>query len=392
MKKFIYLCGMMLLCMNVMAQIDPYDQNWKPILIEDFSTPSRFWIDSSFLSSDSIWKAYSSNVIHGDSAHHEKMIYQYSQCHFNDADGYLELVAEYDTNGRIPRHEYALPYTVHNYPTYSDLYYFSGRIDHFDKHGADSSKYRYGYFEIRCKLPVHSGAISSFWLWNAKPSCFYEEIDIFEFSWEFEDPVATWQNNPHPHGAGNPYCFSSGLYYCDTANFHGEGTSKARVFPMINDSLSHWHKFSCEWMPELILWDCDGNLVDEYHTPDSIPHHPLTLKTNYGIDKYALENHQHYHKPVWKGCDTMTIDYIKVYQLNWECSTEEVITQQSDLDSFDFGVKKSITITSTIEPVCIESTDKVTFRTSDSFIITGPFQVDSGGELTVIMQSCPNDE
>jgi len=386
MRKIVYLCVIMMLCLNVMAQFDQFDKNWKPKLIEDFITPGRYWIDSSFLSSDSVWKAYSSGITHGNN----KMIYQYSQCHFNDTEGYMELVAEYDSTGRIPAHNYDLPYTIHNYPTDTNLHYFSGRIDHYDKRGADSAKYKYGYFEIRCKLPIHEGAFPAFWLWDANTNQrYYEEIDIFEFSWEFEDDTASWQPNPHPHGAGNPYCFTSGIYYCDTANYIGHETSQARVFPMINDSLSHWHRFSCEWMPEHILWYCDGELVDEYRNPDSIPHHPLTLKANYAIDKYALEGHQHNADPMWMGQDTMFIDFIKVYQLAWDCDTDEVITRQSELDNFDFAVKKSIAITSTFEAVEVDSTDKMTFRTTDSFEITGPFQVNSGGEMTVIIQQCP---
>jgi hypothetical protein len=39
MKKIIYLCAMMLLCLNMMAQIDPYDKNWDTIVFDDFSTP-----------------------------------------------------------------------------------------------------------------------------------------------------------------------------------------------------------------------------------------------------------------------------------------------------------------------------------------------------------------
>ena len=386
MKKISFLLILTLASFGMMAQIDSYDQNWKPKLIEDFNTLGRYWIDSSFLTSDSVWKAYSSGLTHGKN----KMIYQYSQCHFNGTKGYMELIAEYDSTGRIPAHNYDLPYTVHHYPTYDDLHYFSGRIDHFDKHGADSAKFRYGYFEIRCKLPIHRGAFPAFWLWSAHTSQrYYEEIDIFEFSWEFEDDSATWQPNPHPHGAGNPYCFTSGIYYCDTANYSGNGTSQARLFPMVNDSLSHWHTFSCEWMPEHILWYCDGNLVDSYYNPDSIPHHPLALKANYGVDKYALFNHQHYGIPEWMGSDTMTIDYIKVYQLDWDCNTDEIISQQSELDSFDFAVKKSIIISSTIEPVSMGTYEKKTFRATDSFEITGPFQVNSGGEMTVIMQQCP---
>ena len=161
---------------------------------------------------------------------------------------------------------------------------------------------------------------------------------------------------------------------------------------MINDSLNHWHTFSCEWLPDHILWYCDGNLVGEYHHPDSIPCHPLTLKANYAIDRYALQGYHSGNIPEWLGSDAMTIDYIKVYQLNWQCDIDEEIARQFDLEHFDYAVKKSIAITSSIEPISIGNSEKVTFRATDSFEITGPFQVDNGGELTIIMQSCPYPE
>ena len=85
----------------------------------------------------------------------------------------------------------------------------------------------------------------------------------------------------------------------------------------------------------------------------------------------------------------MVIDYIRVYQLKWDCNTDETIMSQTDLDNFDFKVKKSITITPSIGEVVIGNTDKVTFRVADSFEITGPFQADNGCEFTVILQDCP---
>ena len=158
---------------------------------------------------------------------------------------------------------------------------------------------------------------------------------------------------------------------------------------MINDSLSHWHTFACEWLPDHIIWYCDGNLVNEYHNPDSIPNHPLTLKVGYGIDRYAMQGNNPESIPHWTDSSSLVIDYIKVLQLGWDCSHEEVIESQSDLADFDYKVKKSISIISSIDDVEICNTDKVTFRATDSFTITGPFQVDSGGEMTVITQSCP---
>lgn len=85
----------------------------------------------------------------------------------------------------------------------------------------------------------------------------------------------------------------------------------------------------------------------------------------------------------------MVIDYINVYQLNWDCSTEEIIARQSDLNNFNYAVKKSIEISSSIEPVFVQNIDKLTFRATDSFEITGPFQTEVGSEFTVIIQDCP---
>jgi hypothetical protein len=113
------------------------------------------------------------------------------------------------------------------------------------------------------------------------------------------------------------------------------------------------------------------------------------LKTSYQIDNYALQGHNSQNPPKWKGEGSLVIDYINVYQLKWDCDTDEVIAQQDDLDDFVFAVKKSISVTSSIEPVKISNTNKVTFRSTDFFEITGPFQVDIGGKMTVIMQSCP---
>ena len=76
----------------------------------------------------------------------------------------------------------------------------------------------------------------------------------------------------------------------------------------------------------------------------------------------------------------------------WDCDKDETITCQSDLDGFEYGVKKSVAITSTVDEPIIGNTDKITFRVSDSFEIAGPFQVESGAEFTIIRQDCPNND
>lgn len=390
----------------MMAQIDQYDLNWIPIVQDSFNTPNRQF-DSTFREPLGKWIAFSPRLCPSGVTKFERhSIYQWNHCVFDPVNSVLRINSEYirDTPIRCdeqPRYYDIPPYSFgRSFWCDADrdyLYYYSGMIESLPI--VDTSyigirpplfgQFRYGYFEIRCQIPVHRGSKSAFWLWDAQKNDYYEEIDVFEFSWGFEDSLVSGYHNPHPHGAGHPCCFTSGLYFNKESGSLDPGSSQAREFLMIGDSLSHWHTFSCEWMPDHVYWYCDGEMVDRYENPDSIPSHPMTLKTCYKINRYAMRGNNLDGAPEWKEGGTMVIDYINVYQLKWDCNKDELITCQNDLMGFDYKVKKSIAITSTSGSVSIGNTDKVTFRTTDSFEITGPFQVDSGGELTVIMQSCP---
>ena len=208
MKKFVYLCGMMLLCMNMMAQIDLNDRNWKNVLDEQFDEDSSYWLwdHESFLNlGDHSWMGYLGGNLAPPG---EYEIYQFNNCQISTIEYYKKRYVQNE----------------------------------------DERKFLYGYFEIRCK--------------------------------------------------------------------HGEAT--------------------------------------------------------------------------WQGPDEMVIDHIKVYQLIWDCNKDETITCQSDLEGFEYAVKKSVTITSsTDEPIITRNNDKTTFRVTDSFEILGSFEVTSEAEFTVITQSCP---
>ena len=392
MKKTLLFSAYIWLSLVMSAQTPPVDDNWIISVNEDFTKNGRTWISWNFYSSDAVIRAYPGDgVTHGS----ECQVYQFNNCRFNDLDDVMELVAEYDTYGKIANHDYLLPTWMHTYPSSNELYYFSGEIDYIDRshRTPEEGIFLYGYFEIRCKLPTHKGAFPAFWLHAANDVSFndkfYEEIDIFEYSWNLGDPNSTaWGiQNPNSTYAGDPKVFTTGIYHNLTGQSINFATdSYARNYPFVPSNtgdLNDWHVYSCEWMPDHVYWYLDGNLVNSYTDQNHIPRHPMILKTNYAIDNYCSHNGS-----LWMASDTMTIDYIKVYGLNWDCDTEEIITSQSELDNFDFGVKKSIEISSPVSPITISSTDKKSFRATDYFQITGPFQTQYGGEFSVIIQDC----
>lgn len=402
MKKFLYLCGMMLMTTNMMAQIDPNDRNWVVVLEENFDEDASYWEWNrlSFANPSNTWRAYpGSGVTHAS----EHQVYQPSQCQIDVTNQQMKLVAEYDSQGRIGSNDYDLPpwmwetYGGEGYPSSEGLFYFSGEMDYVGATpplvSPDPGAFRYGYFEIRCKLPTHQGAFPAFWLFGASKDTadpYYEEIDIFEYSWALGDPNAHWLifDNPCPTGPGDKRIYSTAICHNllgDTLipDTDGYGLKYVRIQDNHED-IGGWHTYSCEWMPDHVYWYFDGELVNTYHDKTHIPKHHLTLKTNYAIDDY------YYHGGnTWLDSDTMAIDYIRVRQLGWDCGTDEAIACQSDLDGFDYKVKKSVAITSALEEVVVGNADKITFRVADSFEITGPFQVNSGCEFTVIRQDCP---
>lgn|GEM_PF-1750057 len=396
MKKYIYLCGMMLLSANMMAQIDLNDRNWNTVFYDDFTQVGRSWHRWTS-SPDKKWRAYPGyGVTCGANWYH---VYQYANSLFCPDEGVMKIIGRYcDT---ICYNNYPLPGWMHgNYPPCDSLFYFSGNLDA----NPDSMRFQYGYFEIRCKMPKHSGAHACFWLQSANkvsPDTFYEEIDIAEYSWSAGDPGATYLHvvNPNATVAGDPRFYSTAIIYNETGHLVYDTDIYTMSYPHIpngQEDVSGWHTYSCEWMPDHVYVYLDGNLVSSFFDKPHIPRHHLTLKASYGIDGYAVgrvkdEQGINHYFPEWMGNDTLTIDYIKVYQLDWDCGTDETITCQNDLNGFltHPSVKHSISVSSTNETITVNNTDKITFRVADSFEITGPFQANNGCEFTVIRQDCP---
>lgn len=410
MKKFIYLCGMMLICMDIMAQIDPYDRNWETVVFDDFDEPNRQF-DSTFQEPLRKWisfcpRLHPSGITkrNGSSLFYHQ-IYQSNHCSIDGDNGVLKLFSDFIGEEPVlcdeqPNYYYLPPHSFGKSfecdQLHDKLYYYSGMVEslpggygdtadiiEFDNNNRSlPGRFRYGYFEIRCKLPVHRGAFPAFWLWDAQQDeQYYESIDIMEYSWYFTDST---EYPSHNIGLG------SSRYYLNKIDYNQH--ERCKVFPEIpngEEDLTGWHTFSCEWLPESVTFYRDGKVTAKEEV--YVPSHYLTLKVNYAIDKYAMSGFDSESVPEWRNTDTMYVDYIKVFQLKWDCDTDEIITNQTELDTFNYGVKKSIDITSSQGNVSVGGTDKVTFRVTDTFEVTGPFQTDLGGELTIILQQCPEE-
>ena len=392
MKKFVYLCGMMLLSMNIMAQID-LSQGWSLVLDEQFSGSGRSW-DSTYLEkrpygipADSNWKCLwrvdIPESIDGVTKKNYFHAFQRSNTLFNNGvlnDNKMRLVAEYISGDTLVCDDirpigYEIPKgTGHHCDTVKkNTRYYSGNIQ------SRYQSYEYGYCEIECALPIHKGIHTSFWLYGERTDeaagyKYYEEIDIMEYS------HYDWEGDPHRG-------YSSGIWYKkqninDSLPPDHYGYRKFHMDASEPD-VNHMHTYGCEWMPNYIIFYRDGMVTHEFHDVQHIPQYSKYIKTGYYVDHRALDV-----SPFWLGPDTLSINYIKVYKLNTDCATDEYVQTLQQLNQIN-SMKRSITFNNS-SGITIPSTTNKILRASDYFLINGPLEIATGAQFTLMVHECPN--
>lgn len=383
MEKLLYLCGMMLISLNMMAQIDEGDDCWMPVINEQFTGSGRGW-DSCFKENtdNPIWCVYCPETESGVTSNIQYQAYQPSNCLFNNetfSDDKLRLVASYEGGLQDCNIDYVIPSCYHfncNDPN-PHVYYHSGNFQTIRQ------DYHFGYYEVQCSLPVHKGVHTGFWLWGGTGSN-YEEIDIMEYS------KIDCQGDYY-------YGYSSGIWYNPNGLGYEVENNVGKNYvhmPHSEPDITEMHTYGCEWLPDCIRFYQDGVVMKEYANRDSIPQSKKWLKMGgYAIERDALysknENGVEFWDP-WIGPDTMTVNYIKYYKLRTDCNTDEYVQTFQQLQQLN-SVKHSIIIGST-NGIVVPSGTKKTIRATDFISISGPFEVPVGGSLTMITQECPNTD
>ena len=387
MKKFVYLCGMMMLSLNMMAQIDLNDKNWDTVFIEDFSGIRSWdsqWKDQRDIQNySSIWRCYMYEYWYcgATTATKEHQAYQPSNTIFG-SDQTMKLIGEFHSQNNMwcgidydpapPPHRCDTPSTAQH----QSVHYYSGMIETINPVG-------FGYYEIECKMPVHVGACSAFWFWSNLGGT-YNEIDVFEHAKSLTDYDI---NRETVSGIWyNP----DGINYSPSQSNNGAHryVSKHFVLPDAHTSLESYHTFGCLWLPEKVEFYVDDDLVNKCDNPDQIPQYPMRLKITHLEDGSAMIVTRN-SATWWEGTDEMTINYVKAFQLKSDCETDATIRSITDFNNYDYSVKRSITMGAQSGILTLPSGDHITMRAVDSITIDGGFEVPIGTELTLITQDCP---
>lgn len=256
--------------------------------------------------------------------------------------------------------------------------------------------FKYGYFEIRCKLPQYDdtlkghGMSAAFWMWpldGMESPVTWSEIDIMEID-----------------ARDNKYTFNA--HYSDTL-YYREVNGKQEAFwtfyeqdrpgadanfkPFLFDD---FHKFACEWNPKLISFYVDDSLV--YST--SMAYYDSARYQFYLFSEQLIPMHLWIGPAIDAGNfwlnnfmeDTtllpysLDIDYVKVYKLDFDCNSDYETTSTDSYSTYDHKVKNSITLKHKVPDASVYS-----FRAVDGVYLEDGFEVPIGSSVFLLDSGCP---
>ncbi len=170
-------------------------------------------------------------------------------------------------------------------------------------------RFKYGYFEIRFKLPApppdtaynHEGFGPNLWLYAARPDSgiWWSEIDVFEVS-------------AFNRASGDTSKLTTTIHYSNK-----DSTWHPKAFSNVgNVSNSTWHVSAAWWTPEFIKIYFNGDEVLSITGNDPLPvdsliEMPLIIDINSPASNYCLnfDSTRTFFPYVYE------IDYIRVYQV-----------------------------------------------------------------------------
>jgi hypothetical protein len=269
------------------------------------------------------------------------------------------------------------------------------------------SLYKYGYYEIKCKLPEapandldkYKGLGPNFWLWSGSGSR-YSEIDIFEILSHDPNDFDGEPNNKFTH---NFHYKCDTLPNCPTDSFL-HGGFQADYFNVKFDRFrtfaSYWSENSLEYYYEDSLLHTSSLFprirVQDLTLPDTAQNTYITnYKFNHSSNFYPMHIIVDNFVPGRQFCvshDSSTsmpydynIDHIKVWLLKNACDSV-LITPDIDPTNYDYSVKQKIELGNSGGTLNIG--ENLILRASEEITLQSGYEAQAGSELTLLISDC----
>lgn len=368
------------------AQFNPTDSSWKMVFVDDFDAiDTTFQLDTAKWDYRMPWYQNTSlRLCHCDTICHDTLIGISCYTNYTDTNnfkidttgsGTLKIKARKGNyHGQSWTWHYPCDSTCDGTCNTADSTCFrsdSAWYDYSDGLLRSVKRFKYGYFEMKFRIPAvpvapanYGGFTTDWWMWGSEhPTGISSEIDMFEI-----------RNRDNEH----------------TENVHFlppySNVDEAGIFDLHGSIDSTWHISALDWEPDKIDFYLDGVKIHSYpFKPDSMVAMPMIL---------SLDLAQNFCDKV----DSNTlflfvfeIDYVKVYQLNLNCSADTTITTYIP-STYDFAIHKTITLGGPGAITTMPDSTNFAFRATDSITLTDGFIWDGKSDILFNVQTCQADQ
>lgn len=239
------------------------------------------------------------------------------------------------------------------------------------------NKYKYGYFEIKAKLPKGQGFFPAFWLFDA--SCwpgaeYYNEIDIFEMYGNYS--ASTTNIHASHHWLNNNISLICSL----------RREVKTDEYSNNADLSTNFNKYAIEWMPNYIIFLFNDVPYQINYSPSTIPHNAMSIIANFAIHDDTGNGGKGILNPIQSIYEPSSstnfpayfgIQHIKAFNFKKDYSNDHLICSFNK-SSYVPKVYKTITIGGECLNT-INTSDNITFRAKDEIIISNNTTIPASG-------------
>ncbi len=241
-------------------------------------------------------------------------------------------------------------------------------------------KFKYGYFEIKFRLPpfpttpsTFNGMGPNFWLFGADPSSNnnWSEIDIFEI-----------------HSADNQLTDNIIYQSSLSANF---GQPYSQGTPIGNFTDNVWHTAGALWTNNTIEFYFDGLKINQLNNPnikvDSLVPMPMIVDINTTFTGAGYN---------W--CDTIgsktslpytyEIDYVRVWQQQEACDTTKIYCSNLNPSTYKSKIYNSVSVGGSGCNDPISSTNNMAILGSAFVEVKEGFSIDANSKVLLNVQPC----